>query len=90
MEHRYLSRRLASRPRLCRSFSELRRQTGVDDNGKFSYHISKLIPHFVRQTDDGYRLSGAGKRIARTVIAVSGADEAMLRDALEALGVRDD
>ncbi len=57
------------------SFSELRGEVGVDDNGKFNYHISELMPQFVRQTDDGYRLSGAGKRIARTVIAVSGAED---------------
>lgn len=54
------------------SFSELRRQVGIDDNGQFNYHLSQLAPHFIRQTDDGYRLSGAGKQIARTVIAVSG------------------
>ena len=54
------------------SFSELRRRVDVDDNGKFNYHLSQLVPHFIRQTADGYRLSGAGKQIARTVIAVSG------------------
>ncbi len=54
------------------SFSELRRRVEVDDNGRFNYHLSKLTPHFVRQTDDGYRLSGAGKKIARTVVAMSG------------------
>lgn len=56
------------------SFSELRRRVDVDDNGKFNYHLSRLAPHFVRQTDEGYRLSGAGKQIARTVIAVTGVD----------------
>jgi hypothetical protein len=56
------------------SFSELRRGVDVDDNGKFNYHLSKLTPHFVRQTEDGYRLSGAGRQIARTVIAVSGGE----------------
>lgn len=54
------------------SFTELRRRAGIDDNGRFNYHLSKLTPHFVRQTDDGYRLSGAGKKIARTVVAISG------------------
>lgn len=54
------------------SFSELRRRVEIEDNGKFNYHLSKLTPHFVRRTDGGYRLSGAGKRIARTVIAISG------------------
>jgi len=57
------------------TFSKLRRQVDIDDNGKFNYHLSQLIPYFVRDTDDGYRLSGAGKQIARTVIAVTGADE---------------
>ncbi|SFC75861.1 hypothetical protein SAMN05444422_1225 [Halobiforma haloterrestris] len=56
-------------------FSELRRLIDVEDNGKFNYHLSQLTPHFVRHTDDGYRLSGAGKQIARTVIAVSGEDQ---------------
>ena len=54
------------------SFSELQRATGVRDNGRFNYHLSKLVPHFVCRTDDGYRLSGAGKEIARTVITLSG------------------
>lgn len=57
------------------SFSELRRQVGIEDNGQFNYHLSELAPNFIRRTDDGYRLSGAGKQIARTVIAVSGGDD---------------
>lgn len=57
------------------SFSELRRRVAIEDNGKFNYHLSRLTPHFVRQTEDGYRLSGVGKQIARTVIAVSGTAE---------------
>ena len=56
-------------------YSELQAEIDVDDNGQFNYHLSKLIPHFVRRTDDGYRLSSAGKQIARTVIAVSGAGD---------------
>jgi len=54
------------------SFSELRRRAGITDNGRFNYHLSKLTPQFVRQTDDGYRLSSAGKKLARTVVAISG------------------
>jgi hypothetical protein len=57
------------------AFSELRRQVGLVDNGQFNYHLSQLTPHFVRQTETGYRLSGAGKQIARTVIAVSGTED---------------
>lgn len=55
------------------SYSELQTEIDIDDNGKFNYHLAKLSPQFVRRTDDGYRLSSAGKQIARTVIAVSGA-----------------
>jgi hypothetical protein len=54
------------------TYSELQDAIDVDDNGKFNYHLSELAPHFVRRTDDGYRLSSAGKQVARTVIAVSG------------------
>jgi hypothetical protein len=56
------------------AYSALQAAVGVPDNGKLNYHLSELTPHFVRRTDDGYRLSGAGRQIARTVIAVSGAD----------------
>lgn len=54
------------------SFSELRRRVDVRDNGQFNYHLSKLVPQFVRKTADGYRLSGAGKKLARTVVTVAG------------------
>jgi ribosomal protein S27AE len=54
------------------SFSELRRRVDVGDNGRFNYHLSKLVPQFVRKTADGYRLSGGGRRLARTVVAVAG------------------
>lgn len=56
------------------SYSDLQTAVDVGDNGKFNYHLSQLSPHFIRRTDDGYRLSGAGKQIARTVIAVTGTD----------------
>lgn len=36
------------------SFSELRRAVGVDDAGKFNYHLGKLQPQFVEKQDDGY------------------------------------
>lgn len=64
-------------------FSDLRRRVDIEDNGRFNYHLSKLVPHFVRQTDDGYRLSGAGKKIARTVIAISGRRDPDVSEELE-------
>lgn len=37
------------------SFSELRRAVGVDDAGKFNYHLGKLQPQFIQKDDDnGY------------------------------------
>lgn len=65
------------------SYTTLRRRVAVEDNGRFNYHLSKLAPHFVRSTDEGYRLSDAGKRIARTVVAVSGPDTHDLSAELE-------
>ncbi|WP_379773435.1 winged helix-turn-helix domain-containing protein [Haloarcula pelagica] len=58
------------------SFSELRRRVNVGDNGRFNYHLSKLVPHFVRKTGEGYRLSGGGKKLARTVVTVAGEHDA--------------
>jgi hypothetical protein len=65
------------------SYSELQKEVGIEDNGKFNYHLSRLAPHFVRRTNDGYRLSSAGKQIARTVIAVSGTDHLDFSSELE-------
>ncbi|ERH10693.1 MAG: hypothetical protein J07HX64_02471 [halophilic archaeon J07HX64] len=53
------------------SFSEVRRRADITDNGRFDYHLSKLTPQFVRQTEGGYRLSSAGKKIARAVVAIA-------------------
>lgn len=58
------------------SYSDLLRGVELADSGKFNYHLSKLVPHFVAQTDGGYRLTRAGKRIARTVVAVSDGEAA--------------
>lgn len=54
-----------------KSYSELLEGVGLRDSGKFNYHLTNLTPHFVQETDAGYRLTEAGKRIARTVMAVS-------------------
>jgi ribosomal protein S27E len=52
-----------------RSFSALRSTVGVSDSGKFNYHLSRLRPHFVEKDDDGYRLTSAGRKVARAVAA---------------------
>ena len=54
------------------SFSELQAAVDIRDNGQFNYHLARLIPSFVRHTDEGYRLSGAGKQVFQAVIAITG------------------
>ncbi len=65
------------------AYSRLQEAVEVADNGKFNYHLSQLEPHFIRRTEEGYRLSGAGQRIARTVIAVSGPDRVDFSEELD-------
>jgi transposase-like protein/DNA-binding transcriptional ArsR family regulator len=60
------------------SFSELFDRVGVRDSGNFTYHLDKLIGHFVEETDDGYRLRNSGLKIVRSVIAGSGLEKRRL------------
>lgn len=50
-------------------FSELREQVEIDDPGQVNYHLNQLKGHFVRQTDDGYKLLDPGHRIIQAVIS---------------------
>lgn len=54
-------RRTADDPTL--RFSELRDSAGVDDTGRFNYHLDQLRGSFVTQDQDGYRLSAYGHRL---------------------------
>lgn len=45
------------------TFSELREAVGTGDSGRFNYHLDKLVGQFVKRTEEGYRLTQAGKRI---------------------------
>ena len=51
------------------SFSALRDCVGVSDTGRFNYHLDQLTDHFVFRTDDGYRLTANGVRIAQSIVA---------------------
>ena len=53
------------------SFSTLRTAVGVSDSGRFNYHLNTLVPEFVRDAEDGYELTYAGRRLVGA--AVSGA-----------------
>jgi DNA-directed RNA polymerase subunit M/transcription elongation factor TFIIS len=45
------------------SFSDLHDRVGVEDSGRFNYHLGKLRDRFVERGDDGYDLTYAGVRL---------------------------
>lgn len=51
------------------SFSALREAVGVQDSGKFNYHLGKLTGQFVKRSDDGYELSLAGRQVVGAILA---------------------
>lgn len=61
----------ASSPDEAVAFSDLRERVGIRDSGKFNYHLDQLTGQYVHRTDAGYRLTNAGGRIVRTVLAWS-------------------
>lgn len=52
------------------TFADLHSEIGIRDSGRFNYHLNVLHPSFVRKTDDGYRLTHAGREAIG--VAVSG------------------
>ena len=50
-------------------FSELRERVGVRDSGRFNYHLSELVPRFVKHREDGYVLSHAGAGIIGAAVS---------------------
>ena len=61
------ARQESSDPHL--SFTELRDAAGIDDTGRFNYHLGKLVDAVVAKTDDGYRLSRYGFRVLAPMTA---------------------
>jgi uncharacterized protein with PIN domain len=51
------------------AFADLRKRVGVDDAGKFNYHLDKLRGTFVEQRDDEYVATTAGVSVAGSVRA---------------------
>ncbi|MHB9288587.1 ArsR/SmtB family transcription factor [Halobacteriales archaeon Cl-PHB] len=49
-------------------FSELLARVGVEDSGRFNYHLGKLRDHYVERTDDGYTLRYAGMRVVGAIL----------------------
>ncbi len=50
---------------------ELRERVGVDDSGRFNYHLQKLDGQFVRKGEEGYELTAAGRRVVGAVVSGS-------------------
>jgi len=51
------------------AFSTLFESLSLADSGQFNYHLDKLLGRFVSKDDAGYRLTSAGRRVARAVAA---------------------
>lgn len=58
-------------------FARLRRAVGVDDSGRFRYHLNELRDTFVERADDGYRLTVVGRNVA--AVLATGAFDADVR-----------
>lgn len=51
------------------SFSQIRAETDISDSGKFNYHLKKLQPEFVRNRDEGYELTAAGRKVIGAAVS---------------------
>lgn len=51
------------------AYSELFERMEYDDPGNFSYHLDKLVGHFVAKTDAGYVLRRPGERVMEAVLS---------------------
>lgn len=52
-----------------RTFTELFEATDEETSAGFAYHLRQLRGHFVERTDDGYRLTYAGRQVVRAIAA---------------------
>ena len=51
------------------AFSELMERVGVEDSGRFNYHLDRLVGTFVEKSDRGYALSLPGQLLYRAFVA---------------------
>jgi hypothetical protein len=65
-------------------FAALRDRAGIEDSGNFNYHLDKLQPVYVRQTEDGYVLTHAGLSLVGTLRAGVGSEAARGPESLDA------
>jgi hypothetical protein len=66
------------------SFSTLRERVDIRDSGRFNYHLGKLTPRFVRDTEAGYELTHAGKQIIGAVVSGTYTDTDVTVDPIDA------
>jgi ribosomal protein L37E len=50
-------------------FSELFRQSDCETSANFSYHLDQLKGHFLHESEEGYVLQQAGRRVIEAVLA---------------------
>ncbi|PSQ30823.1 hypothetical protein BRD16_06250 [Halobacteriales archaeon SW_6_65_46] len=55
-------------------FKRLCETAGIEDSGNFNYHLNKLQPSYVRQTENGYALTNAGTALVGTLRAGVGVE----------------
>jgi hypothetical protein len=66
-------------------FAELRETAGIEDSGNFNYHLDKLQPAYVRQTENGYALTYTGLSLVGTLRAGVGAETSRGPKSLDAV-----
>lgn len=65
------------------SFSELFDRVSAHDSGQFNYHLDKLRDHYIRKTNDGYKLRPFGLKLIQTVIGGVGRDVTLERSEID-------
>ena len=51
------------------TFTDLQRRVGVEDNGRFNYHLTKLTDRLVAKREDGYELKPSGNNIYQSIVS---------------------
>lgn len=60
------------------AFSDLFDRVDYDTTANFSYHLEKLLGHFVRETDEGYAIRRTGERVLEAVLSGAVTDAPVL------------
>lgn len=57
------------------SFTDLQRRVGVEDNGRFNYHLTKLTGRLVAKREGGYELRPPGNNIYQAIVSGAYTDD---------------